>query len=655
MQPNKIVPFLRTVPIFIGLDPPTVERVASMVETRQFDADETVVDHHQVGQELMIVVEGELQALLPNRHLEVENELVRLYPGDYFGLSSLFTKAMADVKVRGLEAGRLLVLKRESLDELSESVPHFAKSMCRSLATQFATRLEKIPSIPFVRLDDFPAMANASAILPKPVARSCRCLVVERDKHQAKLAMVDPYDQRSRSFLQSVLNGYQLQFVAITEDDFSRHRGQLLDEAPGLPDVFVPLEELVFLNDAGQAEPIAETSDHDLLHRVLSAAVQNNASDVHIEPGLPTGRVRMRIDGRLVSIEDRVPVQVLRQIISRVKVMSDLNITNVRRPQDGRLVVMSGDRRIEMRTAAMPCQGGEKVVLRVNQANNQLSSLANLFVFESVQRFAEDILRQPSGLVLVTGPTGAGKTTTLYAALEHLNRVNDTHNFVTIEDPIEYDLPFATQSQVSRELDLGFAQILRAVLRQDADVILVGEMRDAESAAIAVEAATTGHLVLSTLHTHSTLETLVRLRNLKIKPYMLADALKGIVSQKLVRRLAPGFTDFVSRDDASIHALKEVGVLPNDWGLPLCRGRQEEGGPPGGEGGRVAVFELMSCTDQIRQAIEDGAPQSEIRAHLTPETYLPMKDYSRMLLADHYVSPERILEIFPKQAQYQGG
>jgi type II secretory ATPase GspE/PulE/Tfp pilus assembly ATPase PilB-like protein len=507
--------------------------------------------------------------------------------------------------------------------------------------------------VPFVKLESFRNIDRATSILPKRIARHCKCIVVERDEHQAKVAMVNPLDGRARSFLAQVLSGYQLEFMAVTEEDFQRSAKRLFEEKAAAIPTDEPLARLAYVNAQGRQEPLAETSEQDLLPRVLTTAIRDRASDIHIEPGLLAGRIRLRLDGRLMTIEEGVPPPLIRQIVSRIKVMSNLNITNTRRPQDGRFVVLVNDRHIEMRAGVTPCHGGEKIVLRLNTGDTHLANLSNIIVFESVQAFVEDILEQPSGLVLATGPAGAGKTTTLYGALHHLNRADDARNIVTIEDPIEYDLPFATQTQVNRELDLGFAEILRSVLRQDPDVILVGEMRDAESAAIAVEAAATGHLVLSTLHTHSALETLVRLRNLHIKPYLLANALKGIVSQQLVRRLAPGYTQPVPVDDACMSNLKQIGVLPECWRGTLQRGRQEDGGPQGGESGRLGVFEVLTVTDPLRERIEGSATQSEIAAGLDEGSFLSFARYSRMLLADHYVAPEAVLEIFPRRAWFE--
>jgi len=403
MQRSEIITFIRTVPLFVELDQPQLDQLADATELRSFDSGDIVVDQDHAANELFIVVEGELQAVVGDRHLVTEKELTRLYPGDYFGVVSFFTGAVNKSVVRALESGRMLVLKRSAIDGLFESSPAFARTICRSLAASVTQSLDRVPTVPMVRLDQFRNIAAANSILPKKIARTCQCLVVERDDHQAKVAMVDPHDARARSFLSSVLSAKQLEFVAITDEDFERVAPRYLAESAKriAEDEFAGT--LNFINSQGESGTIDDAGS-DLLPRALIAAIRDRASDIHIEPGLPTGRVRLRVDGRLLSFEENVPSNIIRQLISRVKVMSELNITNVRRPQDGRFVVVAGDQRVEMRAASIPCHGGEKVVLRLNAPDDHLSSLANLVVFESVQTFVEDILNQPSGLVLVTGP-----------------------------------------------------------------------------------------------------------------------------------------------------------------------------------------------------------------------------------------------------------
>jgi type II secretory ATPase GspE/PulE/Tfp pilus assembly ATPase PilB-like protein len=303
--------------------------------------------------------------------------------------------------------------------------------------------------------------------------------VVEQDDGRVTVAMVRPGDLQARAFLVDVLRQFHVEFVAVTEDDFQRHAARLLGADAAVSGLDTRFDSLVHVNSSGDAVAIAHKGDDDVLLGLLTTAIRAGASDVHIEPLAEGGRIRLRVDGRMFPIRAAITPRQLRLVVSRIKVMSELDITNIRRPQDGRFLVRANDQWIEFRVSASPCHGGEKLVLRVVAPNPDFSDLANLILSEPVAAFAKEMFQSPSGLVLVTGPTGAGKTTTLYAALNGIEGRDHTLNIVTIEDPVEHNLDFATQIQVNRELDLDFPNILRTVLRQDPDVILVGEIRDA--------------------------------------------------------------------------------------------------------------------------------------------------------------------------------
>ncbi len=462
-------------------------------------------------------------------------------------------------------------------------------------------------------------------------------------------AMVRPGDLQARAFLVDVLRQFHVEFVAVTEDDFQRHAARLLGADVAVSGLDTPFDSLMHVNSAGEAVAIAHKGEDDVLPGLLTAAIRAGASDVHIEPLAEGGRVRLRVDGRMFPIRADVLPRHFQQMISRIKVMSDLDITSIRRPQDGRFLVRANDQRIEFRVSVTPCHGGEKLVLRVVAPNPDFMDLGNLVLSEPVAAFVREMFQSPSGLVLVTGPTGAGKTTTLYAALNTIEGRDHTLNIVTIEDPVEHSLEFATQIQVNRELGLDFPNILRTILRQDPDVVLVGEIRDAESAALALEAAMTGHLVLSSLHTYSALETLVRLQDLEVKPYLLASALKGVISQQLLPRLCPGCTEPVPSDAAVVTRLKTMEVLEADWSGVLYRGKDCDGCPPGGESGRVGAFEIMFVTDQLRDLIDRGAPRSEFEKALDPQYFFSFPRYCRFLLKEGLVAPVQVERILPKK------
>jgi type II secretory ATPase GspE/PulE/Tfp pilus assembly ATPase PilB-like protein len=649
MDATEIVAFVRTVPIFHTLSKDQLQQIAEAADVRTCDGGELLAQPSSQENELFIVVEGEFRVYLRQDEADFEKELARLGPGDYFGVIPVVTGQHAPVAIESLQPGRVIALSERTIAELFEGSPGFARAMWRSLGSHVAHSIDRIGVVFFAELDSYLNLSETSRLLPPRISRVCQSLAVERDGDRVTVAMVNPGDMQARAFLVDVLRQFHVEFVAVTENDFARHAARLLGADVGVSGPDTPFDSLMHVNSAGEAVEIAQKGEDDVLPRLLTSAIRTGASDVHIEPHDEGGRIRLRVDGRMFPIRADIAPRDFHQVISRIKVMSELDITSVRRPQDGRFVIRANDHRIEFRVSVTPCQGGEKLVLRVVAPNPDFLDLANLILSGPVAAFAKEMFQSPSGLVLVTGPSGAGKTTTLYAALNTIEGSDHTLNIVTIEDPVEHNLSFATQIQVNRELELDFPNILRTILRQDPDVVLVGEIRDAESAALAVEAAMTGHVVLSSLHTHSAMETLVRLQDLEVKPYLLASALKGVISQQLLPRLSPGCTDAVPADAAVITRLKSLGVLEADWTGVLYRGKDCEGFPPGGESGRVGAYEIMFVTDRLRDLIDRAAPRSELEKALDQRYFFSFPRYCRFLLKEGLVAPERVERMLPKK------
>lgn len=654
METSQIANFIRTVPVFHELDTEQIEHLAESSELRDFDPNQIVVTPEENLHELYIILAGEFQLYVRHEASELEYTLARMYPGEYFGAIAVLSGRHSSVSVRAVHSGRAIVLSEQNIDTLFERYPSFGRAMCRSLAAHVESSIDRLATVPFVRLDTYPNLRATAALLPSRVARVCKAIPVESTDDHLIVAMVDPADMRARTFLTDVLRDYHLDFAAVAEEDYSRQAAKLLgpDTASLEPEILP--QDLTFLSDSGEAVAVTGAGLDDVLPRALGAAVATGASDLHIEPDNDGGRIRLRLDGKMLNFEEGLSSQVIKSAISRIKIAAEMDITNIRRPQDGRFVVMVGERRVEFRVSATPCQGGEKVVLRLISPNPDFERLENLILSNPVARFAQDLFESPSGLILVTGPTGSGKTTTLYAALNTLESRDHALNIVTVEDPVEYNLPFATQIQANPDLGLDFPSILRTVLRQDPDVILVGEIRDSESAALALEAATTGHLVLSSLHTYSALETIVRLRDLEVKPYLLAAALKGVISQQLVPRLCPGSTEPIPLDDPVIERIRASEILPPDSSCELVRGIDREGGPPGGESGRVGVYEVLRVDDRIRDLIDRSMPARELESALDDNNFFSLAQYCRYLLTEGLVAPERIERILPRRRSWSG-
>ncbi|MGA1384461.1 MAG: GspE/PulE family protein, partial [Steroidobacteraceae bacterium] len=339
-------------------------------------------------------------------------------------------------------------------------------------------------------------------------------------------------------------------------------------------------------------------------------AIKDNASDIHIEPYENRLVVRLRVDGVLrEALQTRRAVA--GAVVSRIKVMSKLDIAEKRLPQDGRISLRVGGRAIDVRVSTIPSGHGERVVLRLLYKQAGRLDLGELGMEPPIEALLDRIIHKPNGILLVTGPTGSGKTTTLYAALSRLN--DATRNIMTVEDPIEYDLDGIGQTQVNTKVDMSFARGLRAILRQDPDIVMVGEIRDLETAQIAVQASLTGHLVLSTLHTNTAVGAVTRLRDMGIEPFLLASSLIGIVAQRLVRTLDPA-----SRESYTAGELerRQLGLPMGAPAPTLYRSASSAQGYRG----RTGIYELVQVDDHLRTLIHDGAPEIDLERYARQST-----------------------------------
>jgi general secretion pathway protein E len=350
-----------------------------------------------------------------------------------------------------------------------------------------------------------------------------------------------------------------------------------------------------------------------LINALLTSAIKENASDVHIEPFENRLVVRFRVDGMLREVlQSRRAVAPL--VVSRIKVMSKLDIAEKRLPQDGRISLRVAGRAVDVRVSTMPSGHGERVVLRLLDKNAGRLDLKHLGMEPGVMHQVDDLIHKPHGIILVTGPTGSGKTTTLYAALERIN--DDSRNIMTVEDPIEYYIDGIGQSQVNSKVDMTFARGLRAILRQDPDVVMVGEIRDLETAEIAVQASLTGHLVLSTLHTNTAVGAVTRLRDMGVEPFLLSSSLIGVIAQRLVRVLDEDVKEAYEAQEY------ECGAMGADPAQPPTLFRPPAGSKAGeGFRGRSGIYELVAIDDALRTMIHDGAGEHEMERYartLTP-------------------------------------
>lgn len=518
------------------------------------------------------------------------------------------------------------------------------------------------------------------SLIPVDVCRRHRLVPLSKESGEGAsvlVAMVDPENLEAQDDLNRIFRpkGLRLRRMVITVDDYQRLISMYLDEAvarqkkeelDAAVDVSTSLEELdlgestledvieqeadlgAALKDAGAAPVIA------LVNKILVKALQEGVSDIHVEPQEDYLRVRFRKDGVLREALPKLPKKIIPAVTARFKIIAELDIAERRLPQDGRIRRVFQGRKVDFRVSTIPSRCGEKVVLRILDNSATQLGLDKLITDPESLNIVQEMASRPFGLILVTGPTGSGKTTTLYSVLSERN--DPGINISTAEDPIEYTLPGLTQVQVIREKGMNFASILRAFLRQDPDVILVGETRDPETAKTAIEAALTGHLVLTTLHTNDAAGAIARLDEMGIEPFMVSSALIGVLAQRLMRRVCSdcripyhpsqeelarfGLSSASEETDiifykANVLAPEEIAAASHSSGLCVtCQG--------GGYKGRVGVYEVMRITENLQKLISDGAPTEHIKEAAVEEGMKTLLSYSLNLVRQGYTTLEEV-------------
>ncbi len=395
------------------------------------------------------------------------------------------------------------------------------------------------------------------------------------------------------------------------------------------------------LQEIPKIEDLLESQDDAPVIRLINAlftqALRGGASDIHIEPFETRSVVRLRIDGTLRDLIE--PARALHgAIVSRVKIMAQLDIAEKRLPQDGRITLRVAGKPVDVRVSTIPTGHGERVVLRLLDKQAGRLDLTRLGMDEATLAHMDRLILEPHGIVLVTGPTGSGKTTTLYAALSRLDAT--ALNIMTVEDPIEYDLDGISQTQVNTRIEMSFARALRTILRQDPDVVMIGEIRDLETAQIAVQASLTGHLVFATLHTNDAVSAVTRLVDMGVEPFLLASSLIGVGAQRLVRRLC---TECRKPFVADAAQLRVLGLAPTDGTLYSAQGCTACIGS--GYRGRTGIYELLTVDDDLRRLIHDRTSEQALRAHVVSRGMRSLRDDGMRWAAQGVISLEEVVRV----------
>lgn len=522
-----------------------------------------------------------------------------------------------------------------------------------------ASALAEVINIPYLDCENLEIDAEVLTLLPQTIAKRCCALPVQAQGLKLVVAMAEPQNLQlvdelrfstgmdivPRLSFRSEINAAVEKWYGRVEEADAAVVDAIAEDTRGPEMEFISsssLQRNIEAMQEMQAELLQKSTPAvRMVASAISAAAEKQASDIHIEPQATDTVIRFRIDGMLRDFQ-RIPRSIQNSVVSRIKILSDMDIAERRAPQDGRFLVKIAGRKIDLRVSTLPTQNGEKVVMRLLEAEAPAQGFASLGLPPEIDDSFTQLLRHPQGMILVTGPTGSGKSTTLYSALNLLRK--PSVNIITVEDPVEYVLPGLNQVQVNTKAGLTFATCLRSILRQDPNVIMVGEIRDKETAEIGIKAAQTGHLLLSTLHTNDSVSAVTRLLDLGVPGFQIATSVTAIIAQRLVRRLCschdrlPLTPDYTSR-------LLEAGVQtpPPTQHVPTGCDKCDMTGYKG----RVGIYEMLLFDDAIRSVVRSGGRSDEIRTIALHNGFKHMQEYALALIRRGETTLEEVLRVVP--------
>ena len=670
--------FLQRIQLFSLLSSTECDAIVRRLKRRDFPPQFYVVREGQPGDSMYFITAGKCEVRKKDPNTGIEFLLTELGPGACFGEMALLTGKPRTASVVSTEPTTVGILEQGDFQGLLLQHPKIGVSLMKIMAERLERASENV-GIEFVSLGKLQFDARVLALLPEQSILQHRVLPIAFANSRLTLAMVNPNNILALDDVRRFVKGVMIEPVACSEEEFNRFLSGPYKEfmkkggeakskeaakaasggdggaaaPPANPqavldslqtDAFkeIDLEEVATEEPTASATELRHSAEDApvvrLANAILALAVKRGASDIHVEPQEAEVVVRFRIDG-LLNIIQQLPKKTQMGLISRLKILSKLDIAEKRLPQDGRISVRMEDKSIDFRVSTIPSKWGEKVCMRILDKSNTQLGLDKLISNPATLALVRDMVSQPYGIMYVTGPTGSGKTTTLYSALAELN--SPDVNISTAEDPIEYDLAGINQVQVKKEIGLDFARVLRAFLRQDPDVILVGETRDLETGKIAVEAALTGHMVFTTLHTNDAAGTFVRLDEMGIEPFLVASSTIGIIAQRLARRLCQACKEAYPVDPDTLKylgapATEEKMTFYKPKGCDICGGS--------GYKGRVGIYEVMRMNQGLRAGVIRKASTDEIREVARQQGMLSLKDYGLMLLREGLTSVDEVVQ-----------
>lgn len=585
-------------------------------------------------------------------------------------LSSTTEKMVEDELVSEglLTVDQLEVLRKKAIDQ---STPLLGTLVSEKVITDedLTRTIAKVSKVPYVNLSNARIDPEILALLPQDIAERYMAVPLGEMQHRLVVAMLDADNVQAADFLANKI-GRPLKVYAASETGIRRILKQYLERLDNnLAGELKATADIAKANDASAQQAkkdnitaiVQDSPISKALSTIMEYAAKNRASDIHIEPLEKSLRIRVRIDGVMREIM-KLPKSTEAPLVSRVKILSSLKIDEHRIPQDGGFTIMVNNRPIDLRIAISPVVWGEQIVIRLLDKTGTSLKLEDMGYHGRALRTIHEGLKQPNGMILTSGPTGSGKSTSMYAALQEIK--NDTINIVTLEDPVEYKMDGINQIQVNADVGLTFATGLRSILRQDPNVVMVGEIRDKETAQLAVQAALTGHLVFSTLHTNSAAGILPRLLDMGIEPFLIASTVHTVIGQRLVRRIADDAKESFQSDaaqTAAIHATlgnilpktaQDVAAVSQDHGyqnLPLRTQNaytlykgQDTPETPGGYKGRMGLYEVFTISENIQNLILKRATSAEIQKMAQAEGMISMREDGYLKALAGYTTLEEV-------------
>jgi type II secretory ATPase GspE/PulE/Tfp pilus assembly ATPase PilB-like protein len=663
VTPAAIIEFLSGTPLFKGCERTTIEKISPHVYPADVVAGTVLVEAGKPSLGLGFVFAGRVVV----RQLDAAHgtEVIeRVEAGGAFGEAGAMLGTTQPYEVVALDDSIVLLLGQELVQQIASRVAPFSHAAARRLAAKVGTTPppraagSKPPpiaaeTVPFVRASTYQPTPQVIAMVPPRLIQQHRLFPLGMQDRRLVVGLVDPYNAATRLELSRALASVDVSIVAISQDDYNEAYARYRIEAALAPrgrsadDTVRPADIIYDQVDPDRDAKQAATIGDDIVaisNRIVAHAIDRGASDVHLDTDVTGGRVRYRIHGQLFDWDTVVQPPLVKPLIARFKVLSGLDPTERRVPQDGRIGLRAGKREVDIRVSTIPTGRGEKLTLRVFEAATMARPLETVFLDHGTLEAVRTVLQHPYGAVVVAGPIGSGKTTTLYAALGERKRTRPDTSIITVEDPIEYRLPGVTQVQVNHAVELGLSTGLRAMLRHDPDVMMVGEIRDAETAQLALEAAMTGHLLLASIHANTAMAAVQRLENLGCSRALIGQALVLVLAQRLARRLCARCAVTDVPPPATLESLAVLGLIDQVAPIPLPKAVGCAECAHTGYSGRIAVIEMLLLRDVLRTPLMTNTSLAEIeRNALDLDLLVPFRRAAGDLLARGLLSPGEAL------------